>query len=92
MIDFTNESNLLQRKCYNIAHKIVHLNFKLVHGVVFSSSFKSSVSREVLLVLVSNVGACLQPDSVMNNLKSGLIVMRDFIKLDQSIMQLLTIS
>ena len=37
-----------------------HLNFKLVHGVVLPSGFKSGISREVLLVLVPYVGARLK--------------------------------
>ena len=38
----------------------IHLNFKLVHGVVLAPSFEGGVPGEVLLVIVAQVGARLR--------------------------------
>ena len=38
----------------------IHLNFKLVHGVVLAPSFEGGVPGEVLLVIVPQVGARLR--------------------------------
>ena len=48
--------------CYHVPlHGLsIHLNFKLVHGVVLAPSFEGGVAREVLLVIVPQVGARLK--------------------------------
>ena len=48
--------------CYHVPlHDLsIHLNFKLVHGVVLAPSFESGVPGEVLLVIVAQVGARLR--------------------------------
>ena len=51
-----------QYMCYHVLlHGLsIHLNFKLVHGVVLAPSFEGGVAREVLLVIVPQVGARLK--------------------------------
>ena len=48
--------------CYHVPlHGLsIHLNFKLVHGVVLAPSFEGGVPGEVLLVIVAQVGARLR--------------------------------
>ena len=51
-----------QSMCYHVLlHGLsIHLNFKLVHGVVLAPSFEGGVPGEVLLVIVAQVGARLR--------------------------------